>query len=278
MICPPIVFTCERLLSAHAHNKLYSELVEAFVAVAALRYGIYVEGGLFQLLHRIGAVTSAQQLFVDGVAAVDLFDELLDLGILLEAVDFSFEHVVGAHAAEGEVPDALLIFGAVGVGVEVVRAIVMLLFEQFDEEEHAFDVLGPKADVLVVTRTALVVQVNVEELARVERLRYGMHEIETGHVLVRHLWIDAHHLWMVQRVDEGEHVADGWQVDIGARLVWLRLQGEAQVVAVVNHILAQEVDGVAHALESHNRVFGRFRVDAFAPAPEDVNAGAQLCA
>ncbi len=117
MICPPIVFTCERLLSAHAHDKLYSELIEAFVAVAALGDGIYIEVGRFQLVHRIGAVAAAQQLFVGGVAGVDFFDELLDFGVLLEAMDSGFEHVVGAHAAEGEVPDALLVFGAVGVGI-----------------------------------------------------------------------------------------------------------------------------------------------------------------
>src|SRR5579883_588528 len=276
MTCLPTVFTCERLLSAHTHNKLYGELVEAFIAVAALRYGLYVEGGLFQLLHRIGAVAAAQQLLVGGVAAVDLLEQLLDFGVLLEVLHFGFEHIVGAHAAEGEVPDALLIFGAVGMGIEVVRAVIVLLFQQFDEEEHALDVLCPKADVLVKARAALIVQVDVEELARVERLCDGVDEIETGHVFVRHLWIDTNHLWMVQRVDEGEHVADGWQVDIGARLIWLRLQSEAQVVAVVNYILAQEVHGVAHALEGHNRVFRRLRVNAFAPAPEDVNAGSQL--
>ena len=54
----------------------------------------------------------------------------------------------------------------------------------------------------------LVIEVNVEQLARIERLRDGVDEIQTRHVLVRYFGIDADHLRVIERGDERQHRAD----------------------------------------------------------------------
>jgi hypothetical protein len=72
----------------------------------------------------------------------------------------------------------------------------------------------------------------VEELAGVERLRDPVRDVEAAHVLVRHLRVDAHHIRLIQRLDEGEHVPGGRQVDVAARLVRLGLERKAQLVAL----------------------------------------------
>ena len=50
-------------------------------------------------------------------------------------------------------------------------AVVARVLEQLDEEEPVLEAHGAEAEVLVVAADALAVQVDVEELARPERLR-----------------------------------------------------------------------------------------------------------
>src|SRR5579875_1216957 len=171
----------ESIELADAHNKLYCELIELLITVAALCQCLYIKGCLFQLAGVLRAI-SAQQPSIGLVTTVKVVQKPLDLRVSVEALHFRLEHIIGAHAAQGEVPHALFVLGAVGVSVEVVRAIVVLIFQQLDEEEHALDVLGSKADVLVEARPALVVEVDVEELARVQRLRHSMDEIQACHI------------------------------------------------------------------------------------------------
>ncbi len=52
-------------------------------------------------------------------------------------------------------------------------------------------IVRAEAEVLIVAAERLVVEVDVEELARVPRLGDGVHEVEAGHVLVRDLGVHA---------------------------------------------------------------------------------------
>ena len=97
-----------------------------------------------------------------------------------------------------------------------------------------------------------------------------------GHRLVRDLGVDADHLGALERRDEVQRVADGRQEDVAARLVGLGLHREAQVVALVEHVVAEHVDRLAVALERVARVLGDAGLGALAPAPEDVDLGAEL--
>ena len=48
--------------------------------------------------------------------------------------------------------------------------------------------------VLIKLRTMLTIEVNVEQLSVPERLRDAMDEVQSGHLLVANLWIQAHHV------------------------------------------------------------------------------------
>ena len=85
-----------------------------------------------------------------------------------------------------------------------------------------------------------------------------------------------HHLRMIDRGDEGEHAADRRQIQVAARLVRLRLDGELDVVALAENVVAQEVDGLAEPLGRLDRILAGVDLDAFAAAPEDEHLRAQV--
>ena len=78
--------------------------------------------------------------------------------------------------------------------VEVSRAVVAGVFEQLDDEEVGLDGLGPEPQILIVATELLVVEIDVKELPRFERLGDGMVEVQPRHVLVRDLRVHADHL------------------------------------------------------------------------------------
>jgi hypothetical protein len=104
-------------------------------------------------------------------------------------------------------------------------------------------------EVLVVLDAALAVEVDVEELAVVQRLRDAGGEVQARHLLVPDLGVEADELGALERVDERERVAERRQQDVAAGLVGLRLDREADVVALVGDVVAEQVDGLAVALE-----------------------------
>ncbi len=79
------------------------------------------------------------------------------------------------------------------------------IFQELDQEEVLLDHFRAKAEVLVVASEELIVQVDVEQFARVPCLGNRMHEIEARHVLVGDFGIDADHVRVVQCGDEAEH-------------------------------------------------------------------------
>ena len=82
------------------------------------------------------------------------------------------------------------------------------------------------------------IQIDVEELSRLERLRDAVGEVESRHLIVRDFRIQPHHFRVIERVDEREHVPDRRQVHIASWLVRLRLQRKTQIVALRPHVLA----------------------------------------
>ena len=70
--------------------------------------------------------------------------------------------------------------------------------------------------------------------------------------------------------------ADGRQQDVAARLVRLGLDGEPNVVAVVDRVLRQHVDALGVARERRPDVLGRVGLGAFAPTPEHVGLRAEF--
>ena len=58
---------------------------------------------------------------------------------------------VVTHAGGRRIPDAVVVLGAVGVGVEVAGAGVPCVLEQFDQVEGVADAFASKAEVLVLS-------------------------------------------------------------------------------------------------------------------------------
>ena len=92
------------------------------------------------------------------------------------------------------------------VGLAAIRAAV---FEQVDECEGIGEVAVAEDQVLVVLDAALAVEIDVEELAAVDRLGDPGREVEAGHLLVPNLRVDAEQFGPLEGLDEGECVADG---------------------------------------------------------------------
>ena len=82
------------------------------------------------------------------------------------------------------------------------RAVVARLLEQLHQEEQRLDRLRAEAQVLVEAARLLIVQVDVEQLAGLERLRDDVVEVQPGHLLVRDFRVDADHLRVRERLDE----------------------------------------------------------------------------
>ena len=150
------------------------------------------------------------------------------------------------------------------------------VLEQVDERERVVQVAVTEHEVLVVLDAALAVEVDVEELAVVQRLGDAGGEVQARHLLVSDLGVEAHELGASERVDEGDRVAERRQQDVAARLVRLRLDREADVVALVGDVVAEQVDGLAVALERLADVLGGVVLGALAAAPHHERLRAEL--
>src|SRR5260370_25522202 len=197
----------------------------------------------------------------------------MDLSISIEAFDFGLKHVIRAHTAQCKIPHALLALGAVGMRVDVARRHVPIVLQYLHQEEHRLDTFTAKTQILVIARSLLIVEVNIEEFTSFQSLSYTMHKVESRHLFVSNLWIETNHLGMIEGVDKGQHMPNGGKIGIGAGFIGFWLQCEMQLVALLHHVLTQEVDGVAHAFDRHHRVFAGFAINALASTPEDIAAG-----
>lgn len=156
------------------------------------------------------------------------------------------------------------------------RALVPGRLQEVHQPERLTQIARAEAEVLVVLDAGLAVQVDVEQLARPQRLRDAVREVETGHLLVARLRVHADQFGALQALDEGQGVPDGGQQDVAARLVRLGLDGEAQVVALLGDVLAEQVEGLLHPVERDLDVLRRAGLGALPAAPGHVHGGAEL--
>src|SRR5262249_32765097 len=155
--------------SADSEQQLHRELIEFLVRVAAAAHRRQIERALLQLARSVGTECDARAGL--RTARRQFAEQSLNLRVGVEGCDLLFEDQIRAHAASREIPDALLVFRAIGVAVEVSHATPLRVLEQLHEEERAFDVLTAEAKVLIEAPRLLRVEVDVEELVRLERLR-----------------------------------------------------------------------------------------------------------
>lgn len=203
-------------------------------------------------------------------------ERLGDLGVGAEGPRLLLQDQVGAHVRRGRDPDVLGVLGPQRLVVEVPRAVVAAVLQQVHQEEGVLHVAVAEDQVLVEPGAVLAVEVDVEELAVPERLRDAVREVEPGHLLVADLGVEADPLGVLQLVDERQRVADGRQQDVAARLVRLGLDGEPDVVALVDHIGGQQVHALLVTAERGPDVLGGPGLGALAAAPADVGGRAEL--
>ncbi len=116
----------------------------------------------------------------------------------------------------------------------------------------------------------------MEQLALPQRLRDAVRVVEVRHLLVPDLGVDPHHVGVLEGGDEGQGVTGRRQQDVPARLVGLRLDGEPQVVALVDAVLGEQIQALAIALQRRLDVLGRVDLGALAAAPEHERLRAEV--
>src|SRR5262245_55332415 len=259
----------EVIFLSDAEQQIDHQLVEFFIWQPLLRQLGPVEVHRFDLLRALLGELQRDRL-ERRVGRRDFGEQRLNLLVFAELPGLLFEDQVISHAAGGEIPDALFVLAAIGVGVEMARAFVAFLFEHLDQEEQVLDTLGAEAKVLIEARAFLVVQIDVEEFSSFERLRDHVIEVQARHQLVTDLRVDADHFRVIERVDETQVGAGRREVDVAARLVRLGLERELVAVALRDRIFAEEVHRFAEPLYRLAGVSPRVDLGAFAPPPEDV--------
>ena len=123
--------------------------------------------------------------------------------------------------------------------------------------------------VLVVLDARLAVEIDVEELARVQSLRERMRVVQARHLLVARLRVQAHDVTVLQLRDEGQRMADRRQENVAARLIRLRLQANLEVVAARLNVGGDRVQALLVAVECRVQVLRRVVLRALASAPHD---------
>jgi hypothetical protein len=144
-----------------------------------------------------------------------------------------------------------------------------------DDPERAARVPGAEPQILVVARSVLPVQIDVEQFAVPHRLRDRVRVVQPGHLLVPDLGVHPDHVLVLQRADERQRVAERGQQDVAARLVRLGLDGEPDVISLLYDIRTKDVQPFRIPRQRGADVLGGTGLGALAAAPEDVRAGAE---
>jgi hypothetical protein len=220
----------DSVTTAHSEQDLHRQLVEPLVGVAVVAHRGQIE--LLALNRRRELLRELEARAALRATLSERAEERPDLRVGVEQRDLLLEDEIRAHAPGGEIPHALLILGAIGVAVEVPHPGPLRILEQLDEEEGGLRILAAETMILVVPAGLLRVEVDVEQLTRLERLGHAVREVEPRHRVVRDFGVEADHLRVVERVDEGERVTDRREEDVAARLVRLRLERELVVVSL----------------------------------------------
>ena len=205
-----------------------------------------------------------------------------NLGVGAERRGTLLEQEVHPHVRRGRDPHAVDVLGAAGLVVEMAgsgvagSAVGAAVLQQVDERERVGEVAVAEHQVLVELDATLTVEVDVEQLPAVQRLADAVHEVQPGHLLVSGLRVDADQLGVGKRLDERQRVPDGRQQDVAARFVGLRLDREAQRIAVVGDVLAEQIKRLAVAREGGLDVLGAVVLAALPAAPQDEGLRAEF--
>ena len=100
--------------------------------------------------------------------------------------------------------------------------------------------------------------------------------VEPGHLLVADLGVEADQLGMLELVDERQRVPGGGQQDVPAWLVRLRLEREADAVALVENVGAEDVVRLLAPVQRGPHILGRAGLRAVTAAPAHVDPGPEL--
>ena len=260
---------------AGAGQDVDCELVEALVGEALFHDRVFVE--VVGQAAPPNSSLSTQPIF-GAPFAFELTSFRID-AISLSAFQrcgFIFEDEIVAHAAAGEIFHAFVVFGAIGMRVEMARAVVADVFEKFHQKECRFDVHGTESQVLIETSRHLIVQIDVKKFAGFPGLRDVVQEIQPRHRFVREFGIHADHLGMIERRNEAEIVSGRRHIDVAARLVGLGFHRKLEAIFLVDVVLAQEIDGVAQMLYSIGAWAARVGLDSLAAAPKNENFRAKF--
>src|SRR6266540_3026846 len=153
---------CPTVCSPNSKQEVDDQLVEALVTTPTAGSGLRVERVVgAQLADRLPRPQRRSR----EVGHASGGHGLGDLRVGTEGGCAPLEDQVGAHAATRELPDPLRVLGSVGTCVEVAWSLVAATLQQVDQEEGVLLVLGSEAQVLVVARPALGVEVDVVQLA-----------------------------------------------------------------------------------------------------------------
>lgn len=116
----------------------------------------------------------------------------------------------------------------------------------------------------------------MEELARPDRLGDAVGEVQSGHLLVADLGVHAVQFRALQTLDEGQGVADGREQDVATRLVRLGLDGEPEAVALVDDVLAEQVERLLHPVQRDPHVLRSAGLRTLPAAPGHIRLGTQF--
>src|SRR5258708_30376736 len=108
----------------------------------------------------------------------------LDFLVSVPANGFFLEDQIGAPEGAGEIFYALVVFGAVGVGVKVTRALVGDILEKLYQPKCRLQIARAKPQILVESSGRLIVEVDVERLAGFPSFRYALPEIQSSHLFM----------------------------------------------------------------------------------------------
>jgi len=145
-------------------------LIELFVGKTLLSQSDPIERMSLQLLRALWRV-STEIVGHRVTYLTNLGDKLLDTSVFVELLGLLLEDQVCPDAPARERLDVVQIGRSVGVCVEVARSLVSHIRQELDEEERLLAGMAAEAEILVVASTILIVQVKVEQLPRVPRLR-----------------------------------------------------------------------------------------------------------
>src|SRR5690625_37340 len=251
---------------------LERELVQPFEGHAAFCMGVRVE----VVVGEVGPGFSRSERGFGEFGHARVGECLLHLGFGAECPHLVAQDQVVRHARCRRDPHAFVVLGTRGLVVEMHGTVVASVHQRVDHPEGASDIADAEAEILVVARTVLAVEVDVEQLVLPQRLGVPVCGVEPGHLLVTDLGVDSEHLGAIEGVDERECMTDGGEEDVAARLVRLRFDGEPQIVAAFVNVLAEHVASLAIPGEGGAYILRPARFGALASAPAHVHLCAEL--